>query len=164
MRCAIAGMAILFLASAVCGDGGVKSEQRGQFRIVVPDLASDKGVVIFYVHDSSTFVVDNLKKREAADDLMDAAVEITEREAVWTTEPLPYGDYALVAHHDVNGDRVVNFARILPSEPLGYSNYDQGIAAYPDFDKARVTLDTPLREVRIEAFMQGRIFRKTLKQ
>jgi uncharacterized protein (DUF2141 family) len=163
-RWAIVAAAALCLVSAVGGDDTHAGPKSGQFRIVVPALASNDGVVVISVHDASTFATENLKKREAGDELMKTAVKINDREAVWTTDPLPFGGYAIVVHHDVNADGFVNFATILPTEAVGYSNYDRAIASYPEFEKARVTLDAPLREMRIEAFMQGRIFRKYLKQ
>jgi uncharacterized protein (DUF2141 family) len=149
----------------VSGSADGAAPDMGRLRIVVPELASNAGTIQFYIHNRSLFVKSNLVKREAGECLQEEAVEIADRSASWTTDPLPYGEYAIIVHHDVNGDGVVNFGTLLPTEAIGYSNYDHGIATYPDFDHARVSrLSSDVQEVRVEAFLQGRLFNKHKKQ
>lgn len=153
-----------FMLDSVVGGSPDVPEGTGRLKVIVPDLASDRGRVGICLHDASTFTPDNLSKRENAEHRGFARVDITDREAAWTTDPLPYGDYAIVVHHDINDDGTVNFGTILPTEPIGYSNYEHALASYPEFENARIRLAEPLQEIRVEAFMQGRIFRRHLKE
>ena len=160
-------LAILMVMAAVLSgpDAAVEPHgEQGRICVVVADLASDSGQVWIWIHDGSTFVKPNLEKREDAECLQRAAVAIDGRRITWTSEPLPYGEYAVAVHHDVNNDGVINFGKVLPLEAIGYTNYDKGIAAYPDFKAARFTLDAPVREVRLEAYLQGRVFQRRLKE
>lgn len=156
-------LVLVTMGSNPTGDLSARSNE-GRLRIVAHNLASDRGSVRIYVHERESFVTDNLKKLEEGSCLVQSVAGIRERRAVWTSEPMPYGDYAIIVHHDANGDGVINFGNVLPLEAVGYSNYDHAIASYPDFDKARVTLDAPELEVRVDAFMQGRLFRKYLRE
>jgi len=157
---------LIVIALALYGQSPVADPAlpKGRLHVIVPDLASDAGQVRIWVHDATTFVQSNFEKRDDADRLQLVAVTIENRQAEWISDPLPYGDYAVAVHHDANGDGLINFGKLLPTEALGYSNYDGGIAGYPDFDTARFTLDTPERDVRVEAFMQGHVFRRHLKE
>jgi uncharacterized protein (DUF2141 family) len=136
----------------------------GHLTIVVPSLASNDGSVRIYVHEPHTFARENLSKREGGTCLTHAVSEISGNQATWTTDAIPFGKYAVIVHHDFNDDGKVNFGSVLPTEPVGYSNYDRAIASYPEFHRACVVLAAPKQEVRVEAFMQGRLFRKQLKQ
>jgi len=153
-------------AAVWCGQSPIADAplQAGRIQIVVPELASNSGQVRIWVHSRNTFVRANLEKRDDAESIQRGTAKIEKRQAVWLSDPLPLGDYAIAVHHDANGDGTINFGKVLPAEALGYSNYDEAIAAYPEFDTARVTLDAPVLEVRVEAFMQGRLFRRRLKE
>ena len=71
----------------------------------------------------------------------------------WTVEDLPAGHYALLAYHDVNGNRQIDFRRLgMPKEPVAVSNDARGIFGPPRFEAARFSIDsgeTARQQVRL---------------
>lgn len=78
--------------------------------------------------------------------------DITGGKARFDFRDLPFGDYALVVHHDVNDNGVIDhdFAG-LPKEPLGFSNgFKLGVfSGMPTLQKLRFAFDAKIGRVAV---------------
>jgi uncharacterized protein (DUF2141 family) len=77
--------------------------------------------------------------------------DITGNQARFEFPDLPFGDYAVVVHHDENDNGKIDHGVLgLPAEPLGFSNgFELGVfSGAPTFEKLRVAFgerSSPLR-------------------
>lgn len=67
-----------------------------------------------------------------------AWLDISSDATEWIVEGLPAGEYALIAYHDTNGNRQIDFRLLgMPKEPVGVSNNARGKFGPPRFDAAK---------------------------
>lgn len=61
---------------------------------------------------------------------------------------LPYGDYAIAAYHDANGNGKLdkNFFGV-PTELYGFSNNARGLTSAPDFKDAKFTVNSSTNKI-----------------
>ena len=70
--------------------------------------------------------------------------------ATVTFEDLPYGDYAVAAHHDEDGNgRMKTVYGTLPLEGIGISRDAKGVMGPPKFADASVRLEQPVLTVNV---------------
>ena len=63
----------------------------------------------------------------------------------WVLDDLPVGEYALIAYHDLNGNREIDMRFFgMPKESVGVSNDARGRFGPPKFDAAKFELLAPL--------------------
>ena len=75
---------------------------------------------------------------------------VTAQRRTWIVENLPYGVYAVLAHHDVDASGKIErrwYGK--PREPTGASNNAPARFGPPTFDDARFRLDSPTRSLTI---------------
>jgi uncharacterized protein (DUF2141 family) len=118
---------------------------QGQITLTVTGFSSDLGQARILVHGgpgSFPGKQDRALRRYVA--------PIRNRTVTLQLEALPYGSYALTAHHDENSNNKVdsNFIGI-PSEGLGCSNDPRPRFGPPGFEDARFVLDRPALPMRI---------------
>ncbi len=66
-----------------------------------------------------------------------AWVEVAGDEVRWTVSGLPAGRYAVIAYHDENNNRELDFRVLgIPKEPVGVSNNARGLFGPPRFRAA----------------------------
>jgi uncharacterized protein (DUF2141 family) len=118
---------------------------KGEIRVKVVGLSSD--------HGSLRFGLYNRKETFATSDgpIVKGARPIRNRQCEFVIPDLPYGTYALIVGHDVNGDGKVS-RNPFSAELKGISNYTAKILSFPDFDKARFKLDAPRVTVEIRVY------------
>jgi uncharacterized protein (DUF2141 family) len=78
--------------------------------------------------------------------------DIAGNKARFEATDLPFGDYAVVVHHDENDNGVIDHNLLgLPSEPLGFSNGFQLslVSGRPTFDKLRFTFRAETAPLRV---------------
>jgi len=78
-------------------------------------------------------------------------VDIEDRQGIWTVEDLPYGVYAVLVHHDVDGSGVMErhwFGK--PKEPTGTSNDAPARFGPPKFKKTKFAFASPTKMLTIE--------------
>lgn len=76
--------------------------------------------------------------------LRSAKKAVSDGRAVWTIENVKYGDYAVTAWQDTNGDGKLeanNFGA--PTEPVGFSNHAHGHFGPPTYQDAKITVGKP---------------------
>jgi len=114
----------------------------GILSVHVQGLTSNDGLLRFTVFDSKN----NFLKQP----LRDGTSEISNREGVWTVDDLPYGVYAILVHHDENGNNKMErhwYGK--PKEPTGASNNPPPRMGPPKFEDASFTLDAQAKTLLI---------------
>ena len=102
---------ILLLAWSLTAAGA----EAGTLVVRVKGLASDEGNLRFSLFDSKASFMKTPIRAEL--------IEIRDREGTWIVEDLPYGEYAVLVHHDVNGNgKMERHWYGKPKEPAGASN------------------------------------------
>jgi uncharacterized protein (DUF2141 family) len=82
--------------------------------------------------------------------LVTRKVKVTGPEVEVRVLNLPYGEYAVAAHHDVNGnDKLDHNWLHIPKEPTGASNGARGKFGPPKFDKAKFQLTSDTTYVTV---------------
>jgi len=78
------------------------------------------------------------------------AVEIDTGMSQVVLEGLPYGEYALSAYHDRNGNGELDTGLFgIPKEPIGTSNDAKARFGPPKYDEAKFTLNQPSLTITI---------------
>jgi uncharacterized protein (DUF2141 family) len=68
----------------------------------------------------------------------------------WRVEDLPAGEYAVIAYHDENGNREIDFRLLgMPKEPVAVSNDARGVFGPPKFDAAKFEVRPPVTRIAI---------------
>ena len=121
------------------------AEDRGEIRVKVVGLQSDQGALRFGLY--------NRKETFATDDgaLVGGVRPIRNRQCEFVIPDLPYGTYALIVAHDVNGDGKIDRSPVSP-ELKGISNYTGKVLWFPSFDKAKFRLDRASINVEIRVY------------
>ena len=118
---------------AVGADG---ADLSGSLTGVVEGLGSDTGDVRFTLFDSKK----NFLKRP----IRTGVAKINDQQATWIFEGLPYGTYAVLAHHDVNAnEKMERHWYGKPKEPTGASNNPPVRKGPPRFNDAKFQIDAP---------------------
>ena len=121
------------------------AQQRGEIRVKVVGLRSDQGELRFGLYDR--------KETFATKDgpVLAGGRRIRHGQCELVLPDLPYGAYAIIVGHDVNGDGKIN-ENPFSSELKGISNYSGKVLWFPDFDKARFRLDQASVTVEIRVY------------
>jgi uncharacterized protein (DUF2141 family) len=141
-RAGAAILAGLLLALAARVDA---AEMKGEIRVKVVGLRSDAGALRFGLY--------NRKETFATKDgpIVKGSHPIRNHVCEFVIGDLPYGVYAIIVGHDVNGDGKIN-ENPFSEELKGISNYSGKILWFPDFDRAKFRLDQPQVTVEIRVY------------
>lgn len=121
--------ALLLLAAPVPGWVDAEPEV-GTLIINVSNLQSDEGDLRFVMFDSKKSFLKNPVRAEIT--------EIVDGQGSWVVENLPYGTYAVLVHHDVDGSgKMERHWYGKPKEPTGASNDAPSKFGPPKFKHAK---------------------------
>ena len=118
------------------------ADNEGNLTVQVEGLQSSEGKLRFVMFDSEESFLNNALRAEV--------VEIRDQQGTWVVEDLPYGVYAVLVHHDVDGSGVMErhwYGK--PKEPTGTSNDAPSRFGPPKFKKARFVFDSPSQTITI---------------
>ena len=108
----------------------------GTLIVQVQNLQSDEGSLRFVMFDSGESFLKTPFRAEI--------VEISDGQGSWTVENLPYGTYAVLVHHDVDGSgKMERHWYGKPKEPTGASNDAPARFGPPKFKKAKFEFAVP---------------------
>lgn len=114
----------------------------GTLIVNVSGLTSDEGTLRFVMFDSKKDFLNRPIRTEV--------IAIKNREGTWTTENLPYGTYAVLVHHDVDGSgKMERHWYGKPKEPTGASNDAPAKFGPPKFKKAKFQFEAPMKALDI---------------
>ena len=122
-----------------------RAQDRGEIRVKVVGLQSDRGALRFGLYDrKETFATEGGA-------VVSGVRPIANGQCEFVIPDLPYGTYALIVAHDVNGDGKIDRNPFSP-ELKGITNYGGKIFWFPSFDKAKFRLDRPSVSVEIRVY------------
>ena len=118
------------------------AESTAELRVKVVGLESDRGMVRLALYDK--------KETFATTDgpIAKGARAVKDRQCEFVIPNVPYGTYAVIVGHDVNGDGKVS-RNPFSEELKGISNYTSKVLSFPDFDKAKFRVDQPKVSIEI---------------
>ena len=129
----------------VCNPDYVEAaESSGELKIMVEGLKSDAGKVRIGLFDTPEAY------HSKSNQFRGAALEIKDRKCVWVVEEVPYGEYAVIVHHDQNGNKEMDYKFLkIPREPYGFSKNVPVRLKMPAWNKVKFTLDTKSKTIKI---------------
>jgi uncharacterized protein (DUF2141 family) len=130
-------LVILFLSTILI------SSDNYLVKVEVDYLRNDKGDVQFSIYNRDGTIPDkkfkNFYKQQRA--------QIIDGKAYTIFKDLPIGRYAINILHDENKNKKIDKGFLLPTEGIGFSNYDSiGIGNKPNFKKASFLLDKDMQK------------------
>jgi uncharacterized protein (DUF2141 family) len=132
---AFALVCALFISGAL---SAADAPLTGTLTMVITGFKSGKGMARIEVMDSDAAYANETKA------LCMIKSRIIGNKVELSLKGLPYGQYAIVVHHDVNGNGVMDKNLVgAPKEPYGASNNVRGKFGPPDYDRIRFNLNAP---------------------
>lgn len=114
----------------------------GTLIVQVQGLKSDAGDLRFVLFDS--------KERFLKNPIRAEIIAIAGRKGRWVVTDIPYGSYAVLVHHDVNGNgKMERHWYGKPKEPAGASNDPAARMGPPLWKKTRFELASDSLEIAI---------------
>lgn len=121
--------ALILLATGVPSWAEIEPET-GTLIVNVPKLQSDEGDLRFVMFDSRESFLKNPVRAEI--------IDIVNLQGSWIVKNLPYGTYAVLVHHDVDGsEKMERHWYGKPKEPTGVSNDAPSKFGPPKFKHAK---------------------------
>ncbi len=114
------------------------SSRAGKYRleINIRQLRNDKGNIILYLYNRPGTIPDKHFNKYYKKAVIPAG-----KNATTVFFDLPYGEYAVNAIHDENGNGKIDKGFLLPVEGLGFTNFETiSLRNRPDFIKAKFLL------------------------
>lgn len=117
-------------------------DRTGTLLVQIRELESSEGTLRFVLFNSKK---DFLKRPVRAE-----VIDIDDRQGTWTVEDLPFGEYAVLVHHDVDASGVMErhwYGK--PKEPTGASNDAPSRFGPPRYKHAKFRLESPTLTIEI---------------
>ena len=147
MKKVLLWLVLLFLISNnfVTAQNIPAEQKTGDLTITVNGIKNNRGTVRIGLFDSKESYND---KKEM---FRGAKIKAENNMATWQVESIPFGEYAIKAFHDEDGDDKIdtNFLGI-PTESYGFSNNAKGVLGPPSFEKAKFYFGKHEMHIEIE--------------
>jgi len=128
---ALTVVSLLLVAPPGAADG--KKPETVSLTVRVDSLRNSTGAVQFFLYNKDGSIPDEKFERF----YRKKVVAITKNSSWAVFKDLPKGTYAATIHHDENRDGKIDKGFILPTEGVGFSNYDSiGLTNRPSFSGA----------------------------
>ena len=122
------------------------AERTGTITVTVKKLRNSNGKVGALLFSSADGFP---KKTKKAFRMVSAPIQ--KKRAKLVFENVPYGAYAIACVHDENGNGKIDYNVMgLPKEGYGFSKDAMGMFGPPNFEAAKITLDSPSLSLRIK--------------
>ena len=127
----------LFLLAVIAQDSTNVDGTSGDLTLILTGFENEKGEVRIALNDSE----ENYDSRVEA--YRGVNTKITNKQAIWVFEQLPYGEYAIKVYHDEDNDEELdkNFLGI-PTEDYGFSNNARGSFGPAKWEDAKFIFNT----------------------
>ncbi len=116
-------------------------------KITVSGLESNDGALFWTLYNSQ----DTFEAFDPDTALAKGKCQITDQSCTITVENVPYGEYAVLVAHDVNGDGEID-RNPLSDELKGVSNYTSKLWWKPNWDDAKFTINKPSMAIAISVY------------
>ena len=128
-------LAVKLCVLLLCVSLVASASQTGSLVVNVKGLNSDDGNLRFALFDS--------KKGFLKQPIRAEIVEISDQQGTWIIEDLPFGEYAVSVHHDVDGNgKMERHWYGKPKEPTGVSNDAPAKMGPPKYKKAKFRFES----------------------
>jgi len=110
-------------------------------KVSVTDFTNDKGIAIFSLFQKDGFLEKPVQRIEK---------EVIDGKSIITFKNVPQGTYAILCHHDVNENEVLDFLENgMPTEDIGVTN---SIIRFgpPSFEKSKFEVTNKNLEIEIK--------------
>ena len=136
---------LLFFSNTSFAQIQQSTDNSGMLTIIITGLDNNKGDVKVGLFNS----VESFEGKEKK--LKGAILEIDNKRVEWLLKDIPYGEYAVKAFHDEDGDDKIdtNFLGI-PTESYGFSNNVMGLFGPPDFEDAKFLFNSDEMQIEIK--------------
>ena len=132
-------------AALLAPAGGSTDEGTARLEVTVRGFSSADGTLAVALFDNAAHF------DARTNPIRKAYLTIEGREAHWTVEALPTGDYALLAYHDENSNGEIDFRPLgIPKEPVAVSNGATRLLGPPRFDSAKFTLPPATTQLTLQ--------------
>lgn len=127
----------LFTIFGFSSDSQHSDSQTGSLTIVFSGIESDKGTVKVALANSEQ----NYKDHQ--NPFIGLTIPISNKKAITVIDELPFGEYAVKAFHDEDGNDMLNTNFLgIPTEDYGFSNDARGIFGPPSWSDAKFILNS----------------------
>ncbi|OQX83966.1 hypothetical protein B6D60_09885 [candidate division KSB1 bacterium 4484_87] len=135
----------LFSCSLLTAQNNQTTQKVGNLTVIVSGLKNNKGDVkigLFKTKES----YDGKKNK-----FKGAIRRIKNRMTKWEVKKIPFGEYAIKAFHDEDGDDEIdtNFLG-MPTESFGFSNNARAFFGPPDFEKAKFLFNADSMRIEVK--------------
>ncbi|WP_373055959.1 DUF2141 domain-containing protein [Zunongwangia sp. H14] len=118
-----------------------KQEENSKIMVTISNVSSDEGEVLFGLYTEDTFM--------KADPDYSATSEIKDGVAKATFEDVPEGTYAIIALHDKNGNKRMDFdSSGMPVESYGTSGNALSYGP-PQWEESKFVFDEGTKDIEI---------------
>ena len=126
----------------------VSAAYSGSLEVDFTNINNSKGQICLNLFDGQTGFPDGGKGSALK---IAKCTPIVKRTAKFTFNNLPYGNYAISAIHDTNGDTRLNSNFLgVPNEGIGFSNNPVVVTAAPSFSAAQFFLSKTKTDISIK--------------
>jgi uncharacterized protein (DUF2141 family) len=133
----------VYLLLAYVGSTSQPRLQAGTLTISLTGFKHDRGSAMVALTTAKSFLARTGAVRAES-------VRIQASEAICTFRDVPYGDYAVQAYHDENGNKRLDANALgIPSEPYGFSRDARGTFGPPEYADARFDFRMPEMAVKV---------------
>lgn len=137
---------LLFFAALVIFPAGYLNSDNGKGKLIITfdGLNSDKGTVKVALTNSK----ENYKDHK--NPFIGLTVPISNRKAIAEFDDLPFGEYAVKAFHDEDGNDMLNTNFLgIPTEDYGFSNDARGMFGPPSWNNAKFLFNQDQQTINI---------------
>lgn len=119
--------------------------ETGTLVVQVQGLTSDDGNLRFTLFDSKASFMKTPVRAEL--------VEVKDRKGTWIVDDVPYGEYAVLVHHDTNGNgKMERHWYGKPKEPAGASNDAPAKFGPPKYRDAKFQIESSQLAITITVY------------
>ena len=140
---------IIFFITKASENNPANSGKYGDITVIIENLDCDNGVLLsqlFYLkfNDKTDFPIKSDKAYRSI------SAKINNKMTTFVFENVPYGTYALCAHHDINNNHKMDKTFLgFPAEPYGLSNNPTIYFTVPTFDDCKFEVNKKNTEIRL---------------
>jgi uncharacterized protein (DUF2141 family) len=139
------GRCVALAATLLAPITGSTEQQAARLEVQVRGFRSGDGTLAIALFDDAG----HFDTRTNA--IRRAYLSVVNAEAHWIVEPLPPGEYALLAYHDENGNGELDFRRFgIPKEPIAVSNGAGRLLGPPRFESAKFAVSGATTHVTLQ--------------
>lgn len=121
-------------------------EQKGEIEVTLTNLKHDKGKIRLMLYNT-----ENDFPNQPQYAFRKIEVNIKNKKCLAVFKDIPFGVYAITAHHDENNNDKIDTNWLgIPKEGFGCSNDATGFLGPPSFNDAKFTFNSELKKISIK--------------